>query len=199
MKVYADQNVVSALRRWHQRPEENAAIRVLKKWSDSGRITMAVSLLHEREAASLPEEYKRHQQEIAELLPKAEFVEDSTLLGFNVQDYGRAGMLVSPLMEDNPITRRLQQIGLDRVDAHHVMLAIRSEYDVFVTCDEETILKHRAKVEAEFPKIRLMLPSELVSEIQAGKRAGGSANAGAATPAPPRADTLHLPYARPRR
>ncbi len=185
MKVYADQNVVSALRRWHQRPEENAATRVLKEWSKSDRITIAVSILHDREAARLPEEYKRQQQEITELLPKVEFVEDSNLLGFNVQDYGRAGMMVNPVMEDNPITRRLQQIGLDRVDAHHVMLAIRGGCQVFVTCDEDTILKYRAHVEAEFP-IRLMLPSELVGEEARKKRvipethkpqAGGKASA----------------------
>jgi hypothetical protein len=40
-----------------------------------------------------------------------------------------------------------------------------SECAVFVTCDEATILRYRAQVEAEFP-IRLVLPSELVREIQ---------------------------------
>ena len=60
MKVYADQNVVSALWRWHQRPEENAAIRVLKEWTDAGRITLVVSAVHDRERP-LPEQFReRH-------------------------------------------------------------------------------------------------------------------------------------------
>ncbi len=83
-------------------------------------------------------------------------------------------MIVSPRIEDDPVAKRLREVGLDRRDAHHVMLAIRSKCVVFVTCDEETLLKYRTEVEAEFP-IRLRLPSELVGET------GGSAHADTTT------------------
>jgi hypothetical protein len=76
-----------------------------------------------------------------------------------------SGFTTYPLIEDDPVARRLREIGLDRLDAHHVMLAIKRECAVFVTCDEATILKYRAQVDAEFP-IRLTLPFKLVREIQ---------------------------------
>jgi hypothetical protein len=82
---------------------------------------------------------------------------------------GRGGFTTHPLIEDDVVARRLREICIDRLDAHHVMLAIKRECVVFVTCDEATILKHRAAVEAEFP-IRLMLPSELVRAVEEGGR-----------------------------
>jgi hypothetical protein len=167
MQVYADQNVVSTLRRWDQRPEENAAIRVLKEWSDNGRITLVVSAVHDREAPT-PEQYREEQAKILALFPRVEFEDDHRLYGFNTMlsgHSGRGGFTTHPLIEDDAVARRLREIGLDRLDAHHVMLAIRRGCAVFVTCDEGTILKHRTRVEEEF-SIRLRLPSELVREIQ---------------------------------
>jgi len=167
LKVYADQNVVSALRRWHQRPEENAAIRVLKEWSDAGRITLVTSAVHDRER-SLPEQFREAQEAIRAELPQVEFADDHRLYGFNTLLSGRGGtggFTTYPLIEDDKVAKRLREIGLDRLDAHHVMLAIKRECAAFVTCDEDTILKYRPQVEAEFP-IRLMLPSELVREME---------------------------------
>ena len=166
MLVYADQNVVSALQRSDQRPDENEAIRLLKEWSDNGRITLVVSAVHDREAPT-PEQYRTEQAKILALFPRVEFADDHTLYGSNTVysgPGGTGGFVTHGLMEDDAIARRLREIGLDRLDAHHVMLAIRRECAVFVTCDEDTILKHRTRVEAEFP-IRLRLPSELVREI----------------------------------
>ena len=170
MKVYADQNIVSALRRWHQRPEENAAIRTLKEWSDNGRIALVVSAVHDREAA-LPEQYREAQAATLALLPRVEFADDHRPSGSNTiysGPGGRGGFVKYLLFEDNATARRLREIGLDRLDAHHVMLAILRECNVFTTCDESTILKHRTRIEAEF-SIRLRLPSELVRDIQSGE------------------------------
>jgi len=167
VKVYADQVVVSALWRRHQRPEENVAIRQLKEWSDAGRITLVVSDVHDRERP-LPEQYRGAHDAILAVLPQVEFVDDHRLYGFNTVysgPGGRGGFITHPLIEDDPVARRLREIGLDRLDAHHVMLAIRRKCVVFITCDEATILKYRAAVEKEFP-IRLMLPSELVRDIK---------------------------------
>ena len=74
------------------------------------------------------------------------------------------GFITHPLIEDDAIARSLREIGLDRLDAHHVMLAIRRECAVFTTCDEKSILKYRTQVEAAFP-IRLMLPSEFIQRF----------------------------------
>jgi hypothetical protein len=161
LKVYADNDVVSTLRRWDAPPLENAAIRQLKGRSDSGEIALVASAVHDREAARVPEVHKAAHEAILALLPKVTFVDDHRLYGFNNVDLGQRGYISSPLVEDEPTSRRLQEIGLDRVDAHHVMLAIRSGCAVFVTCDERTILKYRAAVEAVFP-ILLMRPSEFI-------------------------------------
>ena len=80
-------------------------------------------------------------------------------------DLGRGGFTTHPLIEDNAVAQRLREIGLDRLDAHHVMLAIKRECDAFFTCDEATILKYRTLVEAEFP-VRLMLPSEFIQRYR---------------------------------
>jgi hypothetical protein len=62
-------------------------------------------------------------------------------------------------MEDDRISATLRGIGLDRTDAHHLMVAIRAECDVFLTLDKRTILNRRTEVEAQFP-IRLMDPED---------------------------------------
>jgi hypothetical protein len=62
VKVYADHNVVAALVRQDQRPQESAATRVRKEWSDDGRITLVVSAVHDREDAP-PEQYRPQRDE----------------------------------------------------------------------------------------------------------------------------------------
>ena len=167
MKIYADHNVVIALHRQDQRPEENEAILLLKEWRDDGHITFFVSAIHDRETAP-PEQYREAQAAMLALFPRVEFADDHLLYGFNTLLAGHGGrsrFVTYPLFEDDAVARRLREIGLDRLDAHHVMLAIRRQCVVFITCDEATILNRRALVEAEYP-IRLMLPSALVREIQ---------------------------------
>jgi hypothetical protein len=112
----------------------------------------------------LPEQYREAHEAISRVLPRVEFIDDHRLYGFNTVysgPGGTGGFITHPLIEDDAIARRLREIGLDRLDAHHVMLAIKRECDAFVTCDEATILKYRPQVEAEFP-ILLMLPSEFI-------------------------------------
>jgi hypothetical protein len=60
-------------------------------------------------------------------------------------------------MEDDHISATLRGIGLDRTDAHHLMVAVRAECDVFLTLDKRTILNRRTEVEVQFP-VRLMDP-----------------------------------------
>jgi len=166
LRVYADNDVVSTLRRWDAAPLENAAIRQLKDRADSGEIALVVSAVHDREAARVPKDYKAAHEAILALLPKVTFVDDHRLYGFNDIDLGHRGYISNPLVEDEPTSRQLREIGLDRVDAHHVMLAIRSGCAVFVTCDDKTILKYRAAVEAVYP-VFLMRPSEFIRRYPA--------------------------------
>jgi len=139
---------------------EYAAILELKDRSDRGEVTLFVSEVHEREAVPLREDRKQAQKELLAFLPKVVFVEDQRLVSMDSILSNRGGPRVVWLRhEEEPIARRLQKIGLKRLDAHHVMVAIKNECAVFVTCDFKTILKYRQAVEAEFP-ILLMRPSE---------------------------------------
>jgi hypothetical protein len=171
-RIYIDNDVVSGFRRRDLKPDELAAIDTLKALAVTGSISLFVSAVHDREASPLPEQYRQEQQKILAAFPTVEFADDHRLLGFNTMysgPGGRGGFTTHPLIEDDVAARRLREIGLDRLDAHHVMLAITRECAVFVTCDEATILKHRAAVEAASP-IRLMLLSELARAVGEGGR-----------------------------
>jgi hypothetical protein len=120
--------------------------------------------IHDDEAAPLPEQYRKEQQEILAIFARVEFADDHRFYGMNLIDLGTRGFIANPLVEDDPTAQRLRKIGLERRDAHHVMLAIRRECNVFVTCDVRTILKYRPTVEAAFP-IRLRRPSELLRDL----------------------------------
>jgi hypothetical protein len=95
------------------------------------------------------------------LLRKVSFIEDHTVLGFQSDPWAGGSF---PLVEDDRIASALRQMGLDRTDAHHLMLAIRAGCEVFLTCDEKTILNHRASIEASFPT-KVMKPSKLVQQL----------------------------------
>jgi hypothetical protein len=60
---------------------------------------------------------------------------------------------------------RLRAIGLDRTDAHHVLLAVWSGCRFFVSCDHRSLLKHSKKIGELYPNLRLVKPSEVVKEI----------------------------------
>src|SRR5262249_45348679 len=92
-------------------------------------------------------------------LSKVTYADDHKLLGYyNITDQ-LGGFSVSPLIEDDATSRKLRGIGLDRTDAHHLMLAVASGCTVFLTCDVRSILKHRGKIEAQYP-IKVLRPSE---------------------------------------
>ncbi len=125
MKVYVDNDVISTLRRQDPTRPEYGAILRLKAQSDSGEIMLFVSEVHDREAAPLRADRKQAQKEILALFPKAVLVEDQRLVGFNNILSWRT-MLTWPIHEEEPIAKRLREIGLDRFDAHHVMVAIQN-------------------------------------------------------------------------
>jgi hypothetical protein len=124
-------------------------------------VILLVSDLHSHDAARLPDAVRREQNSILESWPHVEFVQDHHFYGPYRNDYH--GSRVLPLVADDPVARQLRDLGLERNDAHHIMLALRSACAVFLTCDERTILNRRVAVEATFP-IKLRPPSELVQQ-----------------------------------
>jgi hypothetical protein len=165
-KAYLDNNVVCALAKDDVDAVESAALDALMELSDCDAVCLQTSRLSlgEMERCSKPDKLKTARR-FYRALDKGTFIEDHTLLGFHNQ-WDHTGGCSCPLIEDDQYTKELRGIGLDRTDAHHVMLAIRNGCSYFVTCDEKSILKYRAAVEAMYPQIKLRKPSGLVAELQ---------------------------------
>ena len=175
VKVYIDHNILSARTKQDMPDAEQDAIDKLSELSRQGALDLRVSELHRREFTAAEFPAKADVAEDYGSLPKVTFIEDHHLLGFNtVSDY-LGGFTSSPLIEDDEYSVQLRKHGLDRTDAHHVMLAIRDDCSVFLTCDERSILRHRKQIEQAFPSIRLLKPTELVAELSSGSCQGCSA------------------------
>ncbi len=162
MKAYLDTDIVSAIAK-DDYADETDALDKLLELSSAGNLELVTSELTRREIDAYKGQHRKGVARVYLLLKKVPFVEDHTLLGIHSQ-WDRYGGVSYPLMEDDPISRDLRQMGLDRTDAHHLMLAIRAGCHVFLTCDENTILRLRPQIQNRF-QIRLLKPSELVQEL----------------------------------
>lgn len=160
MKAYLDTDIVSAIVK-DDYPDESAALDRLLEFAEADKVAIVASDLTRKEIERYKGRLKKNIERVYRLLGKVTFLEDHTVLGFHTDPYFGDS---SPLVEDDPISSALRQTGLERTDAHHLMLAIRAKCEVFLTCDEKTILRKRAPIEAAFP-IKLMKPSELVPQL----------------------------------
>ncbi len=169
MKVYLDHNLVSGIPKQDlQPPEELDALEIIRGWYKAGQLDLRISKLHEIELE--PYQTVKMKAEINRLFSEfsqVPFVEDHELSEIHSQ-WNRQGGISYGIFDKDPTVLALQQKGLSRRDPHHVMLAIRAKCDVFLTCDERTVLSRREDIERQFP-IRLMRPSALVEELTRGK------------------------------
>lgn len=161
LKLYLDNDVFSAMLAKNE-PDmtevENTAIIRIRSMAARAELMLVASEVHRREIDKVPGRHRAPYQSALAAVPRVEFVEDHTLLGFNtVGDY-RGGFITHPLIEDDPIARALWDLGVKRPDAHHLMIAIRNRCDVFLTCDGG-ILARRDTIQPKFP-IRIAKPSE---------------------------------------
>lgn len=163
MKVYLDTSVVSAIAKDDTPTQAAASIEILRLF-DEGKLELVTSKIIGTEIERYRGEGRRNIEVVYRLLKKVPFVDDHKVLGVYSQWDWLGGGSTGALVEDHPTSSKLRQLGLDKTDAHHLMLAVSEGCDVFLTCDQRTILKWRVEVEAQFP-IRLMRPSELVAEI----------------------------------
>jgi predicted nucleic acid-binding protein len=158
MKIYLDNNIVSAIVK-DDYPDESAALDKLLESVEARKLEIVTSELTRREIERYQGSTRKAIDRVYRLREKVSFLDDHTVLGFH-SEWHSSGGASYPLVEDDVISVELRRMGLGRTDAHHLMLAIRAKCDVFLTCDEKTILKHRAAIEARFP-IKLKKPSEL--------------------------------------
>jgi len=93
--------------------------------------------------------------------------DDHGVLDFSTIDYGYRGFVASPLVTDiidEPTFAKLKGLGLKDADARHLMYALCNGCLRFVTTDPD-FLTRRDAIEAAYPAIHVLKPSELVREM----------------------------------
>lgn len=166
-KTYLDNNVVCGVTKDDLPAGEPEALTDLLRLHSETKIRVVTSEVTRQEIEKWKGKGRPPAERVYYLIGKVEFVQDHNVHGFANQEGPMGTVCSSPLVSDDPVSRNLQDLGLDRIDAHHVMLAICNGCDYFVTCDAKSILKYRAAVEAQYPAIKLQKPSELVTELAA--------------------------------
>ena len=168
LQVYLDTVIASAikLQDLHD-PKEEAALEELKRIERTGVIEFRISreVRHEVDRTREPDKKARLKEHASEL---GNVKEDHRLEGFNIQDYGRYGFISSPLISDvvdESMFEALTTDGLKRGDAIHFVNAVTNKCDVFLTTDPD-FMDRRPQLEAQYPPIRIMKPTELLAELK---------------------------------
>jgi hypothetical protein len=78
-------------------------------------------------------------------------------------------------VQDEKILAELQGYGLSRRDAEHITQAGCNGCEVFLTRDRALLLKFRPFIEARFPQLRVLQPSQLEVELALPAQSAGLA------------------------
>lgn len=170
LKIYCDVAAFpsNALHNETKTKRELAANEELLAVYAAGKISMMGSLVCLRELLNTTNDEKR-----AKLRKDFDTLErvsnDEKVFGFHTQYDQLGGFCANPLVgdvQDENLRNKLMK-RLDQKDAEHLTQAICNGCDVFLTRDEKTIITpHRTWIEAEFPPIKVRLPTELVLELR---------------------------------
>jgi predicted nucleic acid-binding protein len=168
IRVYYDTNMIGE--NAEQNEKENLALIELKKLmapDGSKRLSFTISNRNRNELDRTTDKDKKVRlHEAAKDL--ANESNDHKLLGINVYMDRLGTCINSPRIVDVPdeeIFASLRKILPDEMDAQLLTVAIVNHYDVFLTRDHRTILRKRDQVNALFPEIKILKPSELLREF----------------------------------
>jgi len=170
IRVYNDTNLIGE--NAEQDQDEYLALKQLRELTNqNGSTKVIIETISNRNLNELDQtkdEKLRHRlQQAAKVLSKES--NDHKLVGIHTF-FDRFGTCInSPFVVDVPdeeIFAKLMGIPLeDEMDARLLTVAIFNKYDVFLTRDWKSILKKRQEINALFPEIRLMKPSELLAHL----------------------------------
>jgi hypothetical protein len=153
-------------------PEEMRAVEMLDRLHEAGRIKLVTSKWTRIEQARTKDPavvsvLAAHAGDLSVVQP------DSRVLGFSNLDYGRRGFISSPIMTDivdDDLHAKLRGAGVEEDDAMHVMYAVASKCEVFLTLDTRDILPIRSAIEAICSPLRILTPTELIAELAREER-----------------------------
>lgn len=160
MHIYLDTDVISGIAKADFEPKENQALRNILDRFEKGEFALVTSKVAKEEIDKCKHDQRKDITKVFEQLEKVQFVEDHLVKAFHNDNHARGGAS-SPLVEDDPISSKLRDIAIDRTDAHHLMIAIRSRCAFFLTHDG-TILKKGKEITAEFG-IMVAKPSDFLN------------------------------------
>src|SRR5262249_11979567 len=165
MKIYLDNNIVSAIAKDDEPAESDALDRLVTAWEE-GKVDLGTSEL-------TLVEIKRHQdacmraaiEEIFRRLEKVEIVRWDELV--SMRSYGDTRTWINTgLIENYPEYGELLKLKLEQTDAQHVFVAGKQACDTFLTCDKG-ILRRAAEIKDIFSSLTVQKPSQLVAKDSA--------------------------------
>jgi predicted nucleic acid-binding protein len=163
MKVYLDNNIVSAMVRSDLAADEMTAVRKIKSASADGKIEVVTSRETHREQSRTKNEQLRAalEQDRPPLVK-----EDHRLLGIRAQ-FGDGWFANCPILTevvDESLFSTFKAAGLEDADARHLMYAVHNSCERFVTTDPD-FLERRPELENSCRGLRIVKPTELAGEL----------------------------------
>jgi len=133
MKVYLDNNVVSAIAKDDTAAESDAIDRLLAA-QDAGKVDLVTSELTLDEIKRYSGPARKQVERTFRLLEKVPTVRWDELLG--IHSYGDSWTWInSPLIQNDPLYDSLLRIGVKMIDAQHVFVSAKQACAAFLTCD----------------------------------------------------------------
>jgi predicted nucleic acid-binding protein len=161
MKAYIDTDIVLALAKGDIPDEMEPLLRVLEA-CDQGKGQILTSSLTGTELDKYRGTAPPAVRAIYLLVRKVPTISAQTLLGIDVTGDART-WVNSPVLQNNPIWEHLLSIGVEDMDAQHLLAAVKADCGTFLTCDGGIL--HRAKDIAGAYKVSCTRPSELVKKL----------------------------------
>jgi hypothetical protein len=164
-KVYLDNNIICAMGKDDmQDPGEARAIAIIRAMFNAGQVILCTSDVTKEELDKWEGDQKPVVLQVYDPLPKVPHVKRQELQGHTYTNRGT--VLAWLTIADHPLWSKLLAVGLKELDAHHLMVAILAECDVFLTYDKKSFTKsRRARIAQEYPQIQIMWPSEVLYRL----------------------------------
>ena len=162
LKVYLDNNVVSAMAKDDTALESSALDRLLEAY-EKKKVELVTSELTLQEITRYQGFSRKSMERMFRLLAKVPVVRWDELLGINVYA-DQYTCINSPLIRNDPLYESLLKLGLKVPDAQHVFVAAKQGCAYVITCDGGVL--SRAKDIEALSGVGVLKPSELVAQQQ---------------------------------
>jgi predicted nucleic acid-binding protein len=161
MKIYLDNNVVSAIAKDDTATESDALDRLLAAY-EKGKVDLVTSEVTEKEINCYVGLNQTLVKRTFRLLKKVPVVRWDELLG--IHNYGDSRTWInSPMIRNEPLYDSFLKLGLKPVDAQHLFVAANQGCNTFLTNDGGILA--RASGFRQLCGLTVQRPSDLVAKL----------------------------------